>query len=351
MLTNRRIVLARYPEGELQEQDLRFEEVPAREPDEGETLCRTIWLSLDPYMRGRMSQAASYAAPVEIGAPIHGEAVCEVIRSRHPDFKEGDLVSGTRSNSQAFGWQSHPTLSAEGLRKLDSSINHPSYALSVLGMPGLTAYAAIMGIGRPKPSETVVIGAATGAVGMVACRVASSLGARVVGIAGGSEKCRDAVERFGYEICLDRHAPDLPGRVRAACPDGVQVYLELTGGPVTGAVWPLLTTHARIPVVGLIAGYQSADGVETPDRRPMLFRQILVKRLHVQGMIVTDWIHLEQDFLRDVGGWLAEGSLRYREDVVEGLENAPAAFKGLLAGKNHGKLVVKVGPETVERRQ
>lgn len=345
MLTNQRIVLARYPEGEIAEDDLRLEEVPARQPEDGEVLCRTVWLSLDPYMRGRMSKAASYAAHVEIGEPIHGEAVCEVLESRHPDFAKGDLVSGAQGASHVFGWQSHPTLKGGDLRKIDPSMPRSSYALGVLGMPGLTAYAAIKGIAKPKAGETVVIGAATGAVGMVAARVARSMGARVVGVAGSQEKCKEAVERFGYEACLDRTEPDLAGRIRAACPDGVQVYLELTGGQVTEAVWPLLTTHARIPVVGLIAGYQGTSITDGPDRLPMLFRQVLVKRLHIQGLIVWDWAELEPEFLREVGGWLKDGSLEYREDVVEGLKNAPDAFRGLLKGKNRGKLLVKVGPE------
>jgi NADPH-dependent curcumin reductase CurA len=349
MITNRRIVLARHPEGRAALDDLRLEEVPARPPEEGEVLCRTIWLSLDPYMRGRMSTAASYAAHVEIGQPIHGEAVCEVIESRHPGFSPGDVVAGAQAASQAFGWQSHPTIRGDMLRKLDPSMERYSYALGVLGMPGLTAYAALKGIGKPKPGETVVIGAATGAVGMVAARTARSMGARAIGIAGGADKCQEAVERFGYEICLDRHEPDLIGRLKQACPNGVQVYLELTGGQVTDAVWPLLTTHARVPVVGLIAGYQGSSIVDGPDRLPLFFRQILVKRLHIQGMIVWDWAYMEDDFRREVGGWLRDGTLQYREDIVEGLENAPAAFLGMLEGKNHGKLLVKVGPEPRKR--
>ena len=343
MLTNRRIVLARHPDGPATLDDFRLEEVPARTPEEGEVLCRTIWLSLDPYMRGRMSTAASYAAHVEIGQPMHGEAVCEVVDSRHPGFATGDIVAGAQAASQAFGWQSHPTVRGDQLRKLDPSMERYSYALGVLGMPGLTAYTALKGIGKPAVGETVVIGAATGAVGMVAACVARSMGARAVGIAGGADKCREAIERYGYEICLDRYEPDLIGRLKQACPNGVQVYLELTGGAVTDAVWPLLTTHARVPVVGLIAGYQAGSIADGPDRLPMLFRQVLVKRLHIQGMIVWDWAYMEDDFRRDVGSWLKDGSLQYREDIVDGLENAPTAFLGMLQGKNHGKLLVKVG--------
>ena len=296
-------------------------------------------------MRGRMSTAASYASHTAIGDPIPGEAVCEVMESRHPGFKKGDIVAGAQAASQAFGWQSFPTVHGDRLRKVDPGLERSSYALGVLGMPGLTAYVAIKGIGKPKPGETVVIGAATGAVGMVAARVVRSMGARAIGIAGGPEKCQEAVERFGYDACLDRHEPDLIGRLKAICSNGVQVYLELTGGAVTDAVWPLLTMTARIPVVGLIAGYQASSIADGPDRLPLLFRQVLVKRLLIQGMIVWDWAYMEDDFRREVGGWLKDGSLQYREDVVEGLENAPAAFIGMLEGKNRGKLLVRVGLE------
>lgn len=335
----RRIVLASRPRGAPVAEDFRLEEAVLAPPGPGEVQARTIWLSLDPYMRGRMSAAASYAAPVPVGGVMEGETVGVVEASSDPGFAAGDLVLGR------CGWQSRAVVPAVKLRKVETQGAPLQTALGVLGMPGMTAYAGIVGIGRPRPGETVVVGAASGAVGAVAGQIARRLGARVVGVAGGAGKCRWVEDELGFDACLDRHEGSLAERLQAACPKGVDVYVELTGGEVLWATLPLMNLAGRIPVIGGIAWYNLPALPEGPDRAPLLMRAILTKRLLVQGMIVLDWAHLEADFRRDVGAWVRDGSLRYREDVVEGLENAPAAFMGLLEGRNFGKLVVKVGPE------
>ena len=302
----------------------------------GEVLCRTLWLSLDPYMRGRISGAKSYARSVEPGEVMVGECVGEVIESRDPAFSAGDIVAG------GGGWQSHWALPGENLRRIDPTLAPVSTALGVLGMPGMTAWVGLMELAEPKRGETVVMGAATGAVGAVAGQLAKLEGCRVVGVAGGPEKCAYAKQELGFDACLDRHAPDLEGRLAAACPNGIDIYIELVGGAVTAAALPLLNLHARMPVIGGIAHYNAAELPPGPDRTPLLIRQILVKRLKLQGMIVTDHEASRAAFETRVSALLRDGKLRYREDVVEGLENAPKAFSGLLEGRNFGKLLVKV---------
>lgn len=337
MPSTRRITLARRPRGAPVAEDFRPETAPVPEPGPGEALVRTLFLSLDPYMRGRMSDAPSYVPPVALGAVMEGEVVGMVEASRDAALAEGAIVRGRG------GWQERFVLPVAQLRPVDPADGPVSTALGVLGMPGHTAYAGLVGIGRPKPGETVVVGAATGAVGAVAGQIARLKGCRMVGVAGGAEKCAYAVKELGFDACLDRKPPDLAGRLRDACPDGADIYIELTGGAVTDAVLPLLNTHARVPVIGTIAHYNDADPATATDRLPWLLRQVLVRRLMIQGLIVWDWAHLEADFRREVGGWMRDGSLRYREDVVDGLENAPAALIGLLEGRNFGKLLVKVG--------
>ena len=338
MPATRRIVLARRPRGSPVPEDFRLETVDLPAPGAGDVLVRTLWLSLDPYMRGRMSEAPSYAPPVAIGAVMEGETVGVVVAGAVADFPPGTVVRGRG------GWQDHAVLPAAGLARVDPELAPVSTALGVLGMPGLTAYAGIEGVGRPAAGETVVVGAATGAVGAVAGQIARLKGARVVGVAGGAEKCAFAVRDLGFDACLDRKAPDLMERLAAACPEGIDVYVELTGGAVTDAALPLLNLHARVPVIGAIAHYNASGPWAGPDRLPWLFRQVLVRRLTVQGVLVLDWEHRRADFLREVGRWVREGAVRYKEDVVEGLEQAPAAFQGLLEGRNFGKLLVRVGP-------
>jgi NADPH-dependent curcumin reductase CurA len=338
-LRTRRIVLARRPKGTPVAEDFRLEEAGLAPPGPGEVLVRTIWLSLDPYMRGRMNEGPSYAAPVPLGGVMEAETVGVVEASADPGVPVGEIVLGRG------GWQSRCVLEAARLRKVDPADAPISTALGVLGMPGMTAYAGIVGIGKPLPGQTVVVGAASGAVGAVAGQIARRLGARVVGVAGGAEKCRYVVDELGFDACLDRREADLAGRLKEACPKGVDVYVELTGGELFWAVLPLMNQAGRIPVIGGIAWYNLPSLPEGPDHTPLVMRTILTRRLLVQGMIVWDWAHLEKDFRREVGAWVRDGSLRWREDVVDGLENAPAAFIGLLEGRNFGKLLVKVGPE------
>jgi NADPH-dependent curcumin reductase CurA len=335
----KRILLARRPQGAPVPDDFRLEEGPVPTPGEGEVLVRTIWLSLDPYMRGRMNEGPSYAAAVQLGEPMQGECVGEVMESRDPRFAKGQYVAGHG------GWQTWFALPGDRLRKLDPEEAPLSTALGVLGMPGMTAYAGLLGIGKPKAGETVVIGAASGAVGAVAGQIARIKGCRVVGVAGGPEKCRHVEEELGFDACLDRKAPDLADRLETACPDGIDVYVELTGGDVTDAAFPRLNTFARIPVIGLVAWYNLQALPEGRDRTPWVFRQVLTKRLHIQGMIVWDYAHMAEDFRRDVSAWVREGRLKYREDVVDGFEAAPEALIGLLEGRNFGKLLVRVAPD------
>ena len=334
----RRIVLARRPQGAPTAGDFRLETAPLPEPADGEALVRTVWLSLDPYMRGRMSDAASYAQPVPLGGPIEGEAVGEVLASRDPALRPGDMVRGRG------GWQSHFCRPAAELSKIPAGFP-ASTALGVLGMPGLTAHAGLEVVGKPQPGETLVVGSASGPVGSLTGQLAKRMGCHVVGVAGGPGKCAWVTGELGFDACLDRHAADLAGRLAAACPKGVDIYVELTGGAVLDAVLPLLNLHARIPVIGTIARYNAAAPPEGPDRLPMLMRLALTRRLLIQGLLVPDWEHLRPGFVAKVGAWLREGAIRYREDVTEGLENAPAAFIGMLEGRNFGKQLVRVGPD------
>ena len=317
--------------------NFRLEQAPVPSPTDGQVLLRTLYLSLDPYMRGRMSDAPSYAPPAAVGDPMPGGTVCRVEASRHPDYPEGSLVLAYS------GWQDYALSDGEGLMSLDTRMPRPSYALGVLGMPGLTAYGGFLDIGAPQAGETVVVGAATGAVGSVVGQLGKLKGCRVVGVAGGEEKCRYAVDELGFDACVDHRRPDLPQRLAEACPDGVDIYWENVGGAVFDAAFPLLNPRARIPVCGLIAHYNAEDLPPGPDRVPLLMGAILRKRLKVQGFIVfSEYGHLYPQFLREMSAWVEEGKVRYREDIVEGLESAPEAFIGLLQGRNFGKLVVRV---------
>ncbi len=334
--TNRQIVLASRPEGAPQPSNFRLEQSPAPEPRDGQVLLRTLWLSLDPYMRGRMSAARSYAKPVEVGEPMVGGTVNEVVASKHPDFKRGDVVLGYA------GWQDYAVSDGAGLRKLDARRAPVSTALGVLGMPGMTAYAGLLTIGQPKPGETVAVAAATGPVGSLVGQIAKIKGCRAVGIAGGQDKCRYLVDQFGFDAAVDHRSKNFPDELRQACPKGIDVYFENVGGAVWDVVSPLLNDFARIPVCGLIAQYNMTELPGGPDRTPQLFRQVLTKRLTIRGFIVRDFADQAEAFGRDVSAWLQQGKIKYKEDVVEGLENAPQAFLGLLQGKNFGKLLVRV---------
>jgi len=337
---NRRIVLAARPDKAASADCFRLEARPVAEPREGEVLLRTVWLSLDPYMRGRMSDAPSYAPPVSIGEVMIAQTVARVERSLSPNFREGDWVLA------ASGWQEYAICKGQELLQLPPQIGSPSHALGVLGMPGFTAFVGLLDIGKPKPGETVAVAAATGAVGSVVGQIAKLKGCRVIGVAGGADKCAWAVEGLQFDACIDHHSQDFAARLAAACPKGIDVYYENVGGKVFSAVLPLLNAHARIPVCGLISQYNEATPEAAAESVPALMRQILVKRLALRGFIISDGFeHRRPDFLDSVSRWLREGKIKYREDVVEGLENAPSAFLGLLAGRNFGKLVVRVSAD------
>jgi len=299
-------------------------------------LLKIRYLSLDPYMRGRMSAAKSYAAPVELGQVMEGGTVAEVVESLHPDYRPGDFVL---SHS---GWQSYALSDGTGLRKLDPAQAPVTTALGVLGMPGFTAYAGLLILGQPKPGETVVVAAASGPVGATVGQIARIRGARAIGIAGGAEKCALVREEFGFDAALDHRSPTFAEDLRAACPNGIDVYFENVGGKVWDAVFPLLNTFARIPVCGLVAQYNSTGPFEGPDRLPVLMRDVLTKSLTIRGFIQREFHEHRPAFYKDMAQWIAEGRVRYKEDIVQGLENAPEAFIGLLEGRNFGKLIVQV---------
>lgn len=338
---NRRLVLASRPHGAPTAENFRQEEHPIPQADEGQVVLRTVFLSLDPYMRGRMSDAPSYAAPVQIGEVMTGGAVSRVVSSRHPDFQEGDWVLGST------GWQDYSAVAGDSVKKLDPRIaDHPSLALGVLGMPGFTAFMGLLDIGNPQPGETVVVAAATGPVGSLVGQIAKIKGCRAIGIAGGEEKCRYAQEEFGFDACIDHRAEDFAEQLKAACPDGIDVYYENVGGKVFDAVMPLLNTKARIPVCGLVSQYNATNLPDGPDRLPLLAGMILRKRLRVQGFIIfDDYGHRYDEFAAQMGEWFDAGKIAFREDITEGLENAPDALIGLLEGKNFGKVVVRVGED------
>ncbi|MFC3815205.1 NADP-dependent oxidoreductase [Lysobacter sp. GCM10012299] len=333
---NRRIVLASRPKGAPTPQDFRLEQTDVPTPGEGEVLLRTLYLSLDPYMRGRMSEAPSYAPPTAIDDVMVGGTVCRVVASRHPKFAEGDLVLG------GSGWQDYALSNGRDLMPLGKT-DHPSLALSALGMPGFTAYHGLLNIGEPKPGETVVVAAASGAVGAVVGQIARIKGARVVGVAGGADKCRYVLDELGFDACIDRNDPQFAQQLAEACKDGIDVYFENVGGAVLDAVLPLLNDGARVPVCGLIAHYNDEKLPAGPDRLPLLMGLVLRKRIRLQGFIIMDhYADGFAPFYRDMSGWVAAGKVKLREDIVDGLENAPDAFIGLLEGRNFGKLVIHV---------
>ncbi|AKT37530.1 NADP-dependent oxidoreductase [Chondromyces crocatus] len=334
----RRIVLASRPQGAPTPENFRLEEAPLPQPAEGQLLLKVLYLSLDPYMRGRMSAARSYTNPTELGDVMPAGTVAEVIASRHPDHAVGDIVLSYA------GWQTHALSDGTGLRKLDPTFAPLSTALGVLGMPGFTAYAGLLTIGRPRAGETLVVAAASGPVGSAVGQIAKLKGARAIGIAGGPEKCAFVRDELGFDVALDHKAPDFPEQLAKACPEGVDIYFENVSGKVWDAVFPLFNEFARIPVCGLIASYNATGPFEGPDRLPHLMRDILSKSLTLRGFIQREFV-AEQfpDFLRDMSTWIRDGRVRYREDIVDGLENAPEAFIGLLQGKNFGKLVVRLG--------
>jgi len=342
---NQQILLGSRPSGEATLDHFQLTETEIPKPGLGQMLLRTIYLSLDPYMRGRMNAGPSYAAPVEIGKVMSGQSVCEVVESNLPNYYPGDIILA------ATGWQEFSLSSGDGTQKVDRSIGSISYALGVLGMPGFTAYAGLLNIGKPRPGETVVVAAASGAVGSVAGQIAKIKGCRVVGIAGGQQKCRFVTEELGFDACLDHREPGLGENLKAACPEGIDVYFENVGGPIFDAVSPLLNNFARIPVCGLIAHYNAAKSPPGQDRLPLLMRAILSKRLSFRGFIYFDYASQFPDFVSDMKAWLAEGRIKYREDITDGLENAPRELIRLLKGENFGKKIIRVSPDPTAAKQ
>ncbi|EMD80480.1 oxidoreductase, zinc-binding dehydrogenase family [Vibrio diabolicus E0666] len=335
---NRRIVLASRPHGAPTKENFRLEEVAKPTPQDGEMLLRTVYLSLDPYMRGRMSDAESYADPVAVDDVMIAATVCQVEASNHPDYEAGEWVL-----AYTVGWQDYAISTGEMVIKLGKEPQNPSYALGVAGMPGFTAYMGLLDIGQPKPGETIVVAAATGPVGATVGQIGKIKGCRVVGIAGGEEKCRYAKEVLGFDECIDHKADDFAEQLKNACDQGIDVYFENVGGKVFEAVMPLLNTSARIPLCGLISQYNATELPEGTDHLPLLMGKLLTKRIKVQGFIIfDDYGHRYGEFAQDINQWLAEGKIQYREHLVQGLENAPEAFIGLLEGKNFGKLVVQI---------
>ena len=336
---NRQIRLAARPHGFPKESDFRQVEVDVPRPRPGQMLCRTIYLSLDPYMRGRMNAKPSYAPAVAIDDVMVGQTVSRVEHSRIDGFQKGDYVLTWN------GWQDYALSDGSGVRKLDPALAPVSTALGVLGMPGLTAYVGMLDIGQPETGETVVVSAASGAVGSVAGQIASRRGCHVVGIVSNPDKCLHTVAELGFDACVMHTDPGFALDLESTCPDGIDVYFDNVGGDVFDTVVPLLNRSARVPVCGRIANYNQSEPPAGPDRVPQLLGQVLVKRITLQGFIVFDHADREAAFQREVGAWIRDGSLKYREDVVEGLDNAVSAFQGLMQGHNFGKLLVRVSPD------
>ena len=342
------IVLAARPIGEPKLSDFRFVTIPMPTPGPGQLLIRAVWLSLDPYMRGRMDEGKSYAAAVAIGMPMEGGCVGEVIASNNPLFAVGDFVENR------FGWRSHALSDGKGVRKLDADIAPLSTAIGVLGMPGFTAYIGLNLHGMPQKGETIVVGAATGAVGSLVGQLARIQGLRTVGVAGGKEKCDYAVKVLGFDACLDHRsaadAPALSSKISAECPNGVDIYFENTGGKTFDAVLPLINVHGRIPLCGMISLYNNgalrkepAEGVSS---FPKVWRTLLVNRIKVHGFIITDHYDQFPKFIGYVAPLIQKGEIIYKESITIGLEKAPQAFIELLRGENFGKQLVSVSGDT-----
>ncbi len=336
MPQNTRIVLASRPQGDVKPENFRRETAAAATPADGHVLVRVIYLSLDPYMRPRMTEMNSYTPPFELGQALTGGAVAEVIESKSDRFRPGDIVMGM------FGWEQYSTADARGLRKLDPKAAPLVANLGVLGMPGYTAYHGMLRIGQPKPGETVFVSAATGAVGAVAGQLAKIKGARVVGCASSDAKCDYAVKELGYDACFNHTKQrDYDAVLKELCPKGIDVDFENVGGPIFHAVFKAMNNFGRMAMCGAISEYQDA----TPQPGPEKMFTIIQRRLEIKGFIVSDHIQSMGEFVRDVSGWIKEGKIRYRETMVDGLDNAPEAFMGLLQGTNFGKLIVRVGDE------
>ena len=338
-MMNRQILLRSRPEGTPSTDNFELVSVAVPPVTEGAVLRRTIYLSLDPYMRGRMSDAESYAASVAIRQVMVGGTVSQVIESKNPAFAAGDFVVGND------GWQDFGLSSGRELRKLDPALAPISTAIGTLGMPGMTAYVGLLDIGQPKPGETVAVSAASGAVGSVVGQIAKIKGCRAVGIAGSPDKCQYVVDELGFDACVNYKAESFREDLAGACPSGIDVYFENVGGAVFAAVLRLLNVNARIPLCGLIADYNVTKMPSSPNLRPLL-----VKRALMKGFIVFDHNDRAPAFLKDCSQWVREGRIKYREDIVDGLEQAPSALLRLFDGRNFGKLIVRVSHDPTRPR-
>jgi NADPH-dependent curcumin reductase CurA len=334
--TAKQIVLAARPKGRPTLANFRLEQVPMPAMPRGGLLLRVLFLSLDPYMRGRMDDRKSYAPAVEVGGVMTAQGICEVTASEHPEYKVGDIVLAPT------GWRTHAASDGTALRKLDPKLAPITTGLGVLGMPGFTAYSGLYAIGKPKPGETVVVAAASGPVGSLVGQLAKMAGARAVGIAGGADKCRHVKEELRFDAAIDHRAPDFAQQLAAACPKGIDIYFENVGGAVWQAVLPLLNRFARVPVCGLIAQY-SANDAPGPNLLPATMREVLSKSLTLRGFINYEFAaeHFAT-FLQTVAAGIKSGEIRYREDITDGFDNAPATFLGMLEGKNFGKTLIRV---------
>ena len=336
---NTRILLARRPSGEPTDADFEIESQPIPPLADGEILIKILWLSLDPYMRGRMSDRKSYAPPTELGQPIVGEAAGVVAKSRSDRWNEGDHVCA-RS-----GWQSYFVAKGDdpSVYGVDAKASPLSTYLGVLGMPGRTAYFGLLRIGKPRVGETVVVSAAAGAVGSAVGQIAKIRGCRAVGVAGGEAKCRHVVDEFGFDACVDYKAGNLDADLAAACPDGIDVYFENVGGAVARAVAPLLNEGARVPICGFISAYNAEDMAK--EETPFDVLGALANPPEHRFFLVFDFFENFDEANAQLAEWLEQGKLKYRESVAEGIENAAAAFRGLLRGTNFGKQLVAVAKE------
>ncbi len=338
-LVNTKWVLAARPRGAPRQSDFQRKTEAVAPLAAGRVLCRTIYLSIDPYMRGRMNEGASYAEPVALGDTMVGGTVSEVVESRADGFAAGDFVLGQS------GWQEYASVDPRSLTKLDPARAPLSTALGLLGMPGLTAYVGLLDFGRPEAGETVVVSAATGAVGSVVGQIARLKGCRVVGVAGAEEKCRYAVAELGFDACVSYKRRGFAEALREACPQGVDVYFENVGGGTLFATLGLLNVGARVPLCGLISWYNLQGLPDGPDKSPKLMATLLTRRVTVRGYIITDHLDRREAFLEDVSLWYGAGHLKTKEHIVEGLKNAPEALRGQLVGKNFGKLLIQVGAD------
>lgn len=329
-MKNRRIVLASRPAGWVTEENFRLETVELPPLAEGQVLVRNEWLSLDPYMRARMNEGRSYAASQPLNETMIGGTAGEVVESRNAKFAVGDKVVGY------FGWQEYGVSDGSGLVKVDASRIPLSAYLGAVGMPGVTAWYGLHRIIEPKPGETVVVSAASGAVGGVVGQLAKIAGCRAVGIAGGPEKCRYVVDELKFDACVDYKNEDVGKSLKAACPNGIDGYFENVGGAIMDAVLPRMNAFGRIALCGLIAGY---NGQPIPITNPTWF---LVSRLRLQGFIISEHMDVWPQALKELGTHVASGRIRYRETIAHGLESAPAAFIGMLKGQNFGKQLVKL---------